>query len=97
MSFFLLMLLKIFKAAPYHSGVGYNLTNKFTMRRLLLKILLYFFLSNYALIGASYSNALTNVGQTKALQGARELIELGKYEEADAIIVVQLKDKPRDA
>ena len=67
------------------------------MQRLLLKILLYFFLSNFALIGASYPNALTNVGQTKALQEARELIELGKYEEADAIIVVQLKDKPRDA
>ena len=67
------------------------------MQRLLLKILLYFFLSSYALIGASYSNALTNLGQTKALQEARELIELGKYEEADAIIVVQLKDKPRDA
>ena len=67
------------------------------MQRLLLKILLYFFLSNYALIGASYPNALTNVGQTKALQEARELIELGKYEEADAIIIVQLKDKPRDA
>ena len=67
------------------------------MQRLLLKILLYFFLSNYALIGASYANALTNVGQTKALQEARELIELGKYEEADSIIIVQLKDKPRDA
>tara|TARA_B100002019_G_scaffold251897_1_gene232565 strand:- start:91 stop:642 length:552 start_codon:yes stop_codon:yes gene_type:complete len=45
----------------------------------------------------SYSNELTNVGQTKALQEARELIELGKYEEADAMIIVQLKDKPRDA
>ena len=67
------------------------------MQRLLLKILLYLFLSNCALIGTSYSNALTNVGQTKALQEARELIELGKYEEADAIIIVQLKDKPRDA
>ena len=67
------------------------------MQRLPLKILLYLFLSNCALFGASYSNGLTNVGQTKALQEARELIELGKYEEADAIIIVQLKDKPRDA
>ena len=67
------------------------------MQRLPLKILLYFFLSNCALIGASYSNGLTNVGQTKALHEARELIELRNYEEADAIIIVQLKDKPRDA
>ena len=67
------------------------------MQRFLFKILLYFFLSNCALIGVSYSNELTNVGQTKALQEARELIELGKYEEADAMIIVQLKDKPRDA
>ena len=67
------------------------------MQRLLLKILLYFFLSNFALIGASYANALTNVGQTKAIQEARELIELGKYEEADAIIIMKLKNKPRDA
>ena len=37
------------------------------------------------------------LGQTKALLETRELIELGKYEEADAIIIVQLKDKPRDA
>ena len=67
------------------------------MQRLLLKILLYFFLSNYALIGTSFSHALTNLGQTKAIQEVRELIELGKYEEPNAIIVVQLKDKPRDA
>ena len=51
------------------------------MQRLLLKILLYF-LSNYALIGASYSNAQADVGQTKALLETRELIELGKYEKA---------------
>ena len=91
------MLLKILKAAPYHSGVGYNLTDKCTMQRLPLKILLYFFLSNYALVGALYSNAQADVGQTKALLETRELIELGKYEKADDIIVLQLKEKPRDA
>ena len=67
------------------------------MQRLLLKILLYFFLSNYALIGALDSNAQADLGQTKALLETRELIELGKYEKADAIIIVQLKEKPRDA
>ncbi len=67
------------------------------MQRLLLKILLYFFLSNYALIGSSFSNAQADVGQTKALLETRELIELGSYEEADSIIIVQLKEKPRDA
>ena len=67
------------------------------MQRLLLKILLYFFLSNYALVGASYSNAQADVGQTKALLETRELIELGKYEKADDIIILQLKEKPRDA
>ena len=97
MSFFLLILLKIFKAAPYHFGVGYNLTDKFTMQRLPLKILLYFFLSNPALVGALYSNAQADVSQTKALLETRELIELGKHEEADDIIVMQLKEKPRDA
>ena len=67
------------------------------MQRLLLKILLYFFLSNYALLGALDSNAQADLGQTKALLETRELIELGKYEKADAIIIVQLKEKPRDA
>ena len=67
------------------------------MQRILLKTLLYFFLSNYALIGASYSLAQADVGQTKALLETRELIELGKFEEADAVIVVQLREKPRDA
>ena len=67
------------------------------MQRLLLKILLYFFLSNFALVGASYSNAQSGVGQTTALLETRELIELGKYEEAEAIIIVRLKEKPRDA
>ena len=67
------------------------------MQRLLLKILLYFFLSNFALIGASYSNPQADGGQSRALMQTRELIELGKYEEADAIIVVQLNKKPRDA
>ena len=51
------------------------------MQRLLLKILLYFFLSNSALVGALYSNAQADVSQTKALLETRELIELGKYEE----------------
>ena len=36
-------------------------------------------------------------GQTKALLQTRELIELGKYEEAESIIIVQLNEKPRDA
>jgi len=67
------------------------------MQRLLLKILLYFFLSNYALIGASYSDAQAEAGQTKALLETREMIELGKYEEADTTIISQLKRKPRDA
>ena len=67
------------------------------MQRLLLKILLYFFLSNCAIIGASYSNALADVSQTNALLETRELIELGKYEKADDIIILQLKKKPRDA
>ena len=67
------------------------------MQRLLLKILLYFFLSNVALIGASYSSPQVDGGQTKALMQTRELIELGKYEEADASIIVQLNEKPRDA
>ncbi len=67
------------------------------MQRLLLKILLYFFLSNFALIGASHSNPQVAEGQTKALVQTRELIELGKYEEADAIIAEQLNKKPRDA
>ena len=67
------------------------------MQRLPLKILLYFFLSNYALLGALDSNAQADLGQTKALLETRELIELGKYEKADAIIIVQLKEKPRDA
>ncbi len=67
------------------------------MQRLLLKILLYFFLSNFALIGASYSNPQADGGQSRALMQTRELIELGKYEEADAIIIVQLNKKPRDA
>ena len=67
------------------------------MQRLLLKILLYFFLSNLALIGASYSNPMVPEGQTKALVQTRELIELGKYDEANAIIEVQLNEKPRDA
>ena len=67
------------------------------MQRLPLKILLYFFLSNYALLGASYSYAQADLGRTKALLETRELIELGKFEEADAVIVVQLREKPRDA
>ena len=67
------------------------------MQRILLKTLLYFFLSNYALIGASYSLAQADVGQTKALLETRELIELGKYKDADAIIIAKLKGKPRDA
>ena len=67
------------------------------MQRLLLKILLYFFLSNFALIGASYSNPQVDGSQTKALLQTRELIELGKYEEAESIIMVQLNEKPRDA
>ena len=67
------------------------------MQRLLLKILLYFFLSNFALIGASHSNPQVDGSQTKALLQTRELIELGKYEEADDIIILQLKEKPRDA
>ena len=67
------------------------------MQRLLLKILLYFFLSHFALIGASFSNPQFDGGQTKALLQTRELIELGKYEEANAIILVQLNEKPRDA
>ena len=67
------------------------------MQRLLLKILLYFFLSNFALYGASYSNPQIDGSQIKALMQTRELIELGKYEEADATIIVQLKEKPRDA
>ena len=67
------------------------------MQRLLLKILLYFFLSNFALIGASHSNPQVDGSQTKALLQTRELIELGKYEEAESIIMVQLNEKPRDA
>ena len=67
------------------------------MQRLLLKILLYFFLSNFVLILASCSTAQADVGQTNALLETRELIELRKYEEAEAIIIVQLKEKPRDA
>ena len=67
------------------------------MQRLLLKILLYFFLSNVALIGASYSSPQVDGGQTKALMQTRELIELGKYEEAESIIIMQLNEKPRDA
>ena len=67
------------------------------MQRLPLKILLYFFLSNYALIGTSYTNAQADAGQTKALLETRELIELGKHEKAEDIIVLQLKKKPRDA
>ena len=67
------------------------------MQRLLLKILLYFFLTNFALIGASYSNPQVDGGQTKALLQTRELIELGKYEEADTVIIAQLNEKPRDA
>ena len=67
------------------------------MQRLLLKILLYFFLLKFALIGASYSNPQANGGQTKALLQTRELIELGKYEEAESIIIMQLNEKPRDA
>ena len=67
------------------------------MHRLLLKILLYFFLSNCALVVASYPSAHAYGGQNESLLETRELIELGKYEEADAIIIVQLKEKPRDA
>ena len=67
------------------------------MQRLPLKILLYFFLSNSALVGALYSNVQADVSQTKALLETRELIELGKYKEADDIIILQLKEKPRDA
>jgi len=67
------------------------------MQRLPLKILLYFFLSNYALVGTSYSIAQADVGQTKALLETRELIELGKYEKAGDTITLQLKEKPRDA
>ena len=67
------------------------------MQRLLLKILLYFFLSNFALIGALYSNPKIDGGQTKALMQTRELIELGKYEAANAVIIAQLNEKPRDA
>ena len=66
------------------------------MQRLLLKILLYFFLSNYALIGASYSNAKPMLAK-QSFTGNKELIELGKYKEADDIIILQLKEKPRDA
>ena len=67
------------------------------MQRLLLKILLYFFLSNFALIGASYSSPQVDGSQTQALLQTRELIELGKYEAANAVIIVRLNDKPRDA
>ena len=67
------------------------------MQRLLLKILLYFFLSNFAHIAALYANPVVDGGQTKALLQTRELIELGKYEEAESIIIMQLNEKPRDA
>jgi len=67
------------------------------MQRLPLKILLYFFLSNCAFIGTSYTNAQADIGQTKALLETRELIELGKYDKAEDFIVLQLKKKPRDA
>ena len=67
------------------------------MQRLLLKILLYFFLSNFAHIAALYASPEVDGGQTKALLQTRELIELGKYEDADAIIIMQLNEKPRDA
>ena len=67
------------------------------MQRLLLKILLYFFLSTFAFVGTLHSNVQADVSRPKALLEARELIELGKYEEADNIIILQLKEKPRDA
>ena len=51
------------------------------MHRLLLKILLYLFLSNYALVVASLPSAHAYGGQNEALLETRELIELGKYEE----------------
>ena len=67
------------------------------MQRLPLKLLLYFFLSNCAFIGTSYTNAQADIGQTEALLETRELIELGKYDKAEDFIVLQLKKKPRDA
>ena len=67
------------------------------MQRLLLKTLLYFFLFNYALIGLLNANSRANTKQTVTLQETRELIELGKYEEAEAIIILRLDKKPRDA
>ena len=67
------------------------------MQRLLLKILVYFFLLNIALIGSSYSSPQIDGAHAKALLQTRELIELGKYEEAESIIIMQLNEKPRDA
>ena len=67
------------------------------MQRLLLKILVYFFLLNIALIGSSYSSPQIDGAHAKALLQTRELIELGKYEAANAVIIAQLNEKPRDA
>ena len=67
------------------------------MQRILLKILLYFFLLNYYFVGALNPNAVAGTNQSITLQKTRELIELGKYMEAEDTIALQLNKNPRDA
>ena len=67
------------------------------MQRLLLKTLLYLFLFNLFFIAAPKSGICADTSQTLTLQKTRELIELGKYKEAESTIIVQLDKKPRDA
>ena len=90
------MLLKIFKATPYHSGVGYNQRIVYYAKITAENTPLFFSVelrSYWSVI----LKCTSRCGPNKALLETRELIELGKYEEADAIIIVQLKEKPRDA
>ena len=63
----------------------------------MLKILLYIFLLNYASFWAICSNAAADTNQNTTPQDTRELIELGKYKEAEEVIILQLDQKPRDA
>ena len=63
----------------------------------MLKILLYIFLLNYASFWAICSNAAADTNQNTLPQDTRELIELGKYKEAEEVIILQLDQKPRDA